>query len=411
MDQLVVARDYFFESAAAWKPLSHQTPPAGDWDTWMLLGGRGSGKTLAGAHYVLDHLRTHKKSARVGIGAPTFGDVRDVCAEGVTGLITIAPDEFDYNRSLAQARHRDGGYVQFLSADEPARFNGPQFSLLWADELALWKEESWHQAQFGLRLGDHPKAIVTTTPKARQFVRKLSEADNTVVVHATTFDNPNLSDAVIKRLEFQYGDTNLGRQELLAEWVDDIDGALWLREWIDDNRVDSAPELQRVVVAIDPAASVNVTSDETGLAVVGLGNDGHCYVLHSEGVRMTPDRWASRALDLYSQYQADVIIAEVNNGGDMVGASLDNAVRSEDRYAIPFRSIHATRGKTTRAEPVAILYSRGHVHHVGIFPESEDQMCAFPVSVDHDDRVDSLVYAITELTERGSPDIRFVDLV
>jgi len=409
---LLTASGIWSNPSTNWKPLAHQIPPDddGSWNIWMLLGGRGSGKTMAGTRYVLDHLRTQGKKARVGIGAPTFGDVRDVCAEGVTGLISTAPEEFDYNRSLAHARHINGGYVQFLSAEEPNRWNGPQFSLLWADELALWKEESWHQAQFGLRLGDHPKAIITTTPKARKFVRELSESESTIVAHATPYDNTNLSDSVLQRLDFQYGKSNLGRQELLAEWIDDVEGALWLREWIDNARVESAPELQRVVVAIDPAASANVNSDETGLAVVGLGDDGHCYVLHSEGVRMTPDRWASRAIDLYEQYKADVILGEVNNGGDMIASTLDNVTRSENRYSIPFRAIHATRGKTTRAEPVAVLYSHGFVHHVGLFAESEDQMCSFPISSDHDDRVDSLVYAITELTERGSADLRFIEM-
>jgi predicted phage terminase large subunit-like protein len=377
----------------------------------MLLGGRGSGKTMAGTHYVLDHLRKYGKRARVGVGAPTFADVRDVCAEGVTGLISLARDEFRYNRSTSAAYHVNGGYVKFLGAEEPGRWNGPQWSLLWADELALWKEESWHQAQFGLRLGEHPKAIITTTPKARQFVRTLSEAENTVSVHATTFDNPNLSESVLKRLEFQYGETSLGRQELLAQWIDDVEGAIWMREWIEENRVEIAPPLQRIVVAIDPAASANVTSDETGLCVAGLGEDGQVYILHSEGVRMTPDLWAKRAIELYDMHQADLIIGEVNSGGDMVGSTLENAIRAEDRYSIPFRAIHASRGKTTRAEPVAVLYSRGYVHHVGLFADSEDQMCSFPVGNEHDDRVDSLVYAVTELTERGSPDIRFLDMI
>ena len=393
-----------------WKPLDHQIAPEGTWDTWMLVGGRGSGKTMAGAQFVLDHLEQYGSRARVGIGAPTVADARDVCAEGVTGLISLAPNEFKYNRSLAEARHTGGGYVKFLGSEEPARWNGPQWSLIWADELALWNEDSWHQAQFGLRLGDHPRAIVTTTPKARQFVRQLSEADNTVAVHATTFDNPNLSDAVMRRLEFQYGGTSMGRQELLAEWIDDVEGALWMREWIEDTRVEKPPELQRVVVAIDPAASANVTSDETGLCVAGLGDDGHCYILSSEGVRMTPDRWAKRAIELYDQFEADVIIGEVNNGGDMVGGTLENAIRAENRYTVPFRAIHASRGKTTRAEPIAVLYSRGFVHHVGFFADTEDQMCAFPVASEHDDRVDSLVYALTELTEAGMPDIKFLEM-
>jgi predicted phage terminase large subunit-like protein len=409
---LVSARDVYYLSEESWQPLPHQVPPPDDdsWNTWMLLGGRGSGKTMAGTHYVLDHLRRYGSRARVGIGAPTYGDVRDVCAEGVTGLITLAPSEFVYNRSTSNAYHRDGGFVKFLGAEEPGRWNGPQWSLLWADELALWKEETWHQAQFGLRLGEHPKAIVTTTPKARQFVRDLSMQEGTVAVHATTFDNTNLSDSVLKRLDFQYGGSNLGRQELLAEWIDDIEGALWQRSWIDDMRVTVAPPMQRIVVAIDPAASAHVTSDETGLAVAGLGEDGHIYVLASDGVRFTPEGWAKRVIELFDEFEADLIVGETNNGGDMVGSTLENALRSDSRYSIPYQSIHASRGKTTRAEPVAVLYSHGYVHHVGSFDVSEDQMCSFPVANEHDDRVDALVYAITELTQRGVPEIRFLDI-
>ena len=198
--QVLSARDYWEDTVNKWEPLPHQVPPAGEWYVWLLLGGRGSGKTMAGTHYVLDHLREHGKRARVGIGAPTIADARNVCAEGVTGLISIAPTEFRYNRSLGEAHHKDGGYVAFMGSEEPNRWNGPQWSLLWADELALWNEGSWHQAQFGLRLGEHPRAIVTTTPKNRDFVRTLSELETTATVRATTFDNPTLSEDVQNRM-------------------------------------------------------------------------------------------------------------------------------------------------------------------------------------------------------------------
>lgn len=410
-DPLLNMVDLLLDRSETFKPLPHQEPPPNEWDTWLLLGGRGSGKTAAGAYYVLQHLELYGPQARVGVGAPTISDARDVCAEGVTGLINLKPDAFNYNRSLGEARHVDGGYVKFLGSEEPARWNGPQWSLLWADELALWNEASWHQAQFGLRLGVAPKSIVTTTPKARAFVRQLAEANTTALTHATTFDNPFLSDIVTERLSSQYGDSRMGRQELMAEWVDDVEGSLWQRDWIENNRIaeDDLPGLERVVIAIDPAVSANANSDETGIAVAGLGADGHVYILAAEGYRVTPDRWAQIAIDLYDQHSADLVVGETNNGGDMVGLSIENAVRDASRYSVPFRSIHASRGKTVRAEPISILYSRGYVHHVGSFDETEDQMCSFPISNENDDRVDALVYAVTELTESGSPDIKFIE--
>ena len=223
---ILSAREWWEDTEGSWGLLPHQQPPDGTWDVWLLLGGRGSGKTMAGTQYVLAHLREQGRKARVGVGAPTIADARDVCAEGVTGLINLAPHEFRYNRSIGEAHHKDGGYVKFMGSEEPNRWNGPQWSLLWADELALWNEASWHQAQFGLRLGEHPRAIATTTPKNRQFVRTLSELDTTVTIRATTYDNPTLSSSVTERLTTQYGGTRIGRQEIMAEWLDDVPARL-----------------------------------------------------------------------------------------------------------------------------------------------------------------------------------------
>ena len=361
----------------------------------MILAGRGAGKTLAGVHLVLDHLEEYGPRARVGVGAPTIADARDVCAEGETGLITIAKKfgiDFKYNRSLGEAWHPLGGYVKFLGSEEPGRWNGPQWSLLWADELALWEEESWHQAQFGLRLGEHPRSIVTTTPKNRKFIKDLAEHPKTALHRATTYDNPALSPKTLERLRERYEGTRLGRQELLAEFVEDIEGALWIRRWIDSARVKVSPPMRRVVVAIDPAGGHDPKSNETGIAVSGIGLDGGYYVLHALGYRLSPNGWASRAIDLYEQYGADRIIAERNNGGEMV----ESTIRSINRE-ISLKTIHASRGKMVRAEPVAALYEQGKVHHVGMFSEAEDQMCSFPVASENDDIVDALVYGITEL--------------
>ena len=381
-------------SKAGWQPYPHQIPPDWPWDTWLIKAGRGAGKTEAGAHYVLDHLERYGPLARVGVGAPTIADARDVCAERVTGVITLARSDFHYNRSLGEAWHKDGGYVKFLGSEEPARWNGPQWTLLWADELALWNEESWDMAQFGLRLGEFPRAIATTTPKNRAFIKALMADPTTAVSHATTYDNPALSARVLKRLEAKYGGTRLGRQELMAEMIEDVEGALWLREWIDENRVKKAPELVRVVTGVDPATTSSKTSDFTGIAVAGKGVDGEFYVLSVQQYKLSPHGWASKALDAHQQFGGDRIIAETNNGGDMVITTIQGV----DRNA-PVKKIVASRGKAVRAEPIAAMYEQGKVHHVGEHPDAESQMCNFPVATENDDMVDALVYALTELTE------------
>lgn len=406
-EALLSAKDLWFEQENPWKPLPHQIPPEGLWDVWLLLGGRGSGKTMAGTHYVLDHLREQGKLARVGIGAPTIADARDVCAEGVTGLINLAPQEFKYNRSIGEAHHKDGGYVKFLGSEEPARWNGPQWSLIWADELALWNEASWHQAQFGLRLGPHPKAIVTTTPKNRKFVRILSELDSTATIKATTYDNPTLSDAVQERLREQYGGTRIGRQEIMAEWLDDVPNALWRNDMIKTKQLSEVPVLQRIVVAIDPAVSVSQDSDETGIIVVGRSEDNEYYVLADYSGKYSPDAWAARAIDAYDSHQADRIIGEVNNGGDMVEHTL-RTIRSN----IPYTAVHASRGKRMRAEPIAALYEQEKVYHVGGLPLLEEQMVTWTPdnTSGSPDRLDALVWGLTDLSQRGKPNIRWITI-
>ena len=403
---VLVATDYWDETVNKWQPLPHQVPPPGDWYVWLLLGGRGSGKTMAGTHFVLDHLRTQGKKARVGIGAPTIADARDVCAEGVTGLISLAPTEFRYNRSMGEAHHKDGGYVKFMGSEEPARWNGPQWSLLWADELALWNEASWHQAQFGLRLGEHPRAIVTTTPKNREFVRTLSELGTTATVRATTYDNPTLSHTVQERLRQQYGGTRIGRQEILAEWLDDVPGALWQWSMIHSKPLLEIPALERIVVAIDPAVTANKTSDDTGIIVVGRADTDEYYVLSDYSGKYSPDAWAGKAIDAYELHKADRIIGEVNNGGDMVEHTLRTI-----RTGIPYTAVHATRGKRIRAEPIAALYEQGKVFHAPGLNDLEEQLVSWtPDSSGSPDRLDALVWAMTELSQKGKPNIRWITI-
>ena len=411
--------------APDWTPYPHQQPPDGDWRVWILRGGRGSGKTEGGARYVLDHLRRLGARARVGAGAPTIQAAREVCAEGDSGLITIAPHEFAWNRSMMEARHKDGGYVKFQGAEEPARWNGPQWTLLWADELALWRRDSYDQATFGVRLGDTPRIIATTTPKAAKWVRSLEAEPGTVTTHGTMYDNPALAKSAVEALERRYGGTRLGRQELMGDYVDDVEGALWKIAWIDDHRAAEPPmryeevetaegveerrmlNLSRVVIAIDPAVTAKAESDETAISVAGLGQDGEYYVLGIEGMRLPPQQWAQRALDLYDQWGADKIVAEVNNGGDMVIETVRRAADAQGR-SVNVEAIRASRGKTLRAEPIAALYEQGRVHHVGIFDEAEDQLCSFPVANEHDDQVDAVVYALSDLARVGSVNIRFI---
>lgn len=411
-----------YQAGRLWEPYAHQVPPEGEWRLWVMLGGRGSGKTEAGARYVLDHLRKYGRKARVGVGAPTIQSAREVCAEGDSGLISIAREEFEWNRSMLEAKHIGGGYVKFMGAEEPARWNGPQWTLLWADELALWKRESYDQATFGVRLGDSPRIIATTTPKAAKWVRALEADDGTVITHGTMYDNPALARSAVDALERRYGGTRLGRQELLGEFVDEIEGALWSIDWIDSNRRSELPYVEehseiygetkilnmpRIVVAVDPAVTANAESDETGIVVAGLGPDGDYYVMSAEGYKLPPQQWATKVLDAYDYWEADKIVCEVNNGGDMVVETINRACEGRGTSA-NVHSIRASRGKTLRAEPIAALYEQGRVHHVGIFEEAEDQMCSFPVAVENDDMVDALVYALSDLSNEGQPNVRFL---
>jgi predicted phage terminase large subunit-like protein len=408
-----------------WTPYKHQVPPDGDWRLWIMLGGRGSGKTEGGSRYVLNHLRKYGNKARVGIGAPTIQSAREVCAEGDSGLITIAREEFEWNRSLMEARHKDGGYVKFQGAEEPARWNGPQWTLLWADELALWKRESYDQATFGVRLGESPRIIATTTPKAAKWVRALEAESGTVTTHGTMYDNPALAKSAIEALERRYGGTRLGRQELLGEYVEEIEGALWQITCIDTNRKAEPPtaeetietnvgeqtqkilNMPRVVIAVDPAVTAHADSDETAIAVAGLGPEGNYYVLGADGYKLPPQQWAMKVLEAYDHWQADKIVCEVNNGGDMVIDTINRVCEGLGR-SVNVESIRASRGKTLRAEPIAALYEQGRVHHVGIFAEAEDQMCSFPVANDNDDMVDAIVYALSDLSNEGQPNVRFL---
>ena len=386
-----------------YQPLPHQTPPAGEaWDTWLLVAGRGAGKTRAASELVLAHLRRHGPRARVGIGAPALADARDVCAEGESGLLACGAGEFPtYHRSIGycEARHRDGGYVRFMGSESPKRWNGPQWSLVWWDEWCLINFESYRASQFGLRLGQTPRMLITTTPKAIAMteLRALVAHDGVVTSHARSDDNPHLSARRRAELARDYGDTTLGRMELLGELVYDTEGALWQHAWIEQHRVREAPELVRVAVAVDPAGGQGNQSAQTGIAAGGLGADGHAYVTHLEGVQLSPLAWFLRACDLYDAVGADCLVVEQNYGGPFI-----RELAREHRPDVHVVFVSATRGKVVRAEPIAARYQKGDVHHVGLLAEGEAQLCSFPLAR-RKDMADAAVWLVTHLLHGRAP--------
>lgn len=374
-----------------------QMPPAGDWRTWLILAGRGWGKTRTGAEWVIDRIDDgHERIALIG---PTAADVRDVMVEGESGLLAVAPSDLEahYEPSKRRVTFASGAICTTYSADEPDRLRGPQHDAAWADELAAWRyPEAWDQLQFGLRLGDDPRTIVTTTPRPTKEIRELVKAATTVVTRGSTFDNAdNLAPAFLERILAKYEGTRLGRQELYAEILDDVPGALWSRAML-EHAVTACPspipDTERLVVAIDPAVTSGEDSDSTGIVVAGRYGKS-AVVLADLTCRLSPDGWAKRAVDAYHEWKADRIVAEANQGGDLVKTVL----RTVDP-TVPVKLVHATRGKRVRAEPVAALYEQGRVFHTAVFPELEDELVTWtPDSPHSPDRLDALVWALTDL--------------
>lgn len=379
-----------------------QLPPECDWTVWLVLAGRGFGKTRTGAEWVRDQVENHGRR-RVALIAPTAADVRDIMVEGESGIMAIVPpwNLPNYEPSKRRLTWPNGAIATTFSADEPDRLRGPQHDALWADELAAWKyPEAWDMAMFGLRAGAKPQAVVTTTPKPRKVLRELIELPSTVVTRGSTYENrANLAQSFFDQIVRKYEGTRLGRQELDAELLDEADGALWQRAVIDQGRVaeDAAlPDMRRIVIAMDPAVSSKDHSDEMGIVVTGLGINGHGYVLQDLSGRMTPDKAARVAVNAYRLWEADRIIGEVNNGGDWI----ESVIRAHaDDGRVAYKAIRASRGKATRAEPVAAIYEQKRVHHVGIHGELEDQMCTWEpdAGMPSPDRLDALVWGLTEL--------------
>lgn len=363
------------------------------------MSGRGWGKTRTGVEWVIDTAKQHP-GWRLALVARTAADVRDTMVEGESGIMACSSPTFrpEYEPSKRRITWPNGAQATTFSAEEPDALRGPQHHAAWADELASWKypDDTWDMLQFGLRLGENPRVVVTTTPRPIKLVGTLIGDPMTSVTRGSTFENAaNLAASQVAKFRARYEGTRLGRQELGGEVLDDVPGALWVRDQIDKLRIKTAPEMARVVVAIDPAATSGEDSDETGIAVVGKGVDGEYYVLADRTCRMSPHGWATRAVTAFDEFKADRIVAEVNNGGEMVELTI-RTVRAE----APYTAVHASRGKRVRAEPIAALYEQGKVHHVGCLPELEDQMCTFlPEGNEKSpDRVDALVWGLTELS-------------
>jgi len=350
---------------------------------WFIVAGRGFGKT--------------RRSALV---AATEAEARQVMIEGENGILAISPPHLRpiYEPSKRQVRWRSGAVATTYSGDEPDQLRGPQHDAAWADEPAKWKrlKEAWDNLELGLRLGSNPRIVATTTPRPIPLLRELLRDSMTVVTRGSTYDNiSNLAPAFIARVLKKYEGTRLGRQELYAELLEDVPGALWTRERIEANRVAAAPcYMLRIVVAVDPAVTSGEGANETGIVIAGLGVNGHGYVFEDLSGRKSPDGWAQMAVGAYRHYQAHRIVGEVNNGGDLI----ENVLRTVDGN-VAYRALHASRGKVVRAEPIAALYEQGRIQHVGLFPELEEQMCSFvPGQYDGSpDRLDALVWAFTEL--------------
>jgi phage terminase large subunit-like protein len=389
----------------------HQLPPEGDWTTWVILGGRGAGKTRAGAEWVRAQVEGGKpgdpgRCSRVALVGETLDEAREVMVFGPSGILACAPPD---RRPEWQASRRrlvwpNGAVAQTFSAGDPDSLRGPQFDAAWCDELAKWrKREAWDMLRFALRLGAHPQVVVTTTPQRAALLEALLAAPGTVTTRAPTSANRmHLAESFLEAVHARYAGTRLGRQELDGEIVADHEGALWTWATIETARRQGPAALDRIVVAVDPPVTGRADSDECGIVVAGVARTGEPQTWTAEVIAdgslhgASPQAWAERAVALFHAHKADRMVAEVNQGGDLVA----HVIRQVDPM-IPLRTVHAARNKAARAEPVAALYEQGRIVHRGVFSALESQMTAMTLGGfrgdGSPDRVDALVWAITEL--------------
>ncbi|SNY92792.1 Large terminase phage packaging protein [Cohaesibacter sp. ES.047] len=396
-----------------------QLPPPGDWITWLVMGGRGAGKTRTGAEWIKALVQgrapfTDHAYGRIALIGETLNDAREVMVEGVSGLLSIharheRPTWLPTRRRLEWP---NGAIAQIFSAEDPESLRGPQFDAAWGDEVAKWKraDATWDMLQFGLRLGSRPRQIATTTPRPTPLIKRLLKDPKTVTTHAETRANvANLAPGFLETIVRRYEGSRLGRQELNGELIEDRADALWQRDQLDRLRVDEAPEgLARIVVAIDPPATSTKGADACGIIAAGITSEGTCYILRDSSLsEVSPTGWATKAIGLYHRLAANSVIAEVNQGGEMVTTILAGIDAS-----VAVHPVRANRGKYLRAEPVSALYEQGRVHHVGNLAELEDEMCDFGLSGltsgKSPDRLDAMVWAVTHLClgEQSEPKVR-----
>lgn len=390
-----------------------QLPPQdADWLTWLILAGRGFGKTRTGAETIAEWAR-EIPGGRFALIGQTFADGRDVMVEGDSGLLSVLDEselrggsvDTAWNRSMGELFMENGSQFKIYSSEQPRKLRGPQHHGAWGDEPATWNDAdrgtaddtTWSNLLFGLRLGTNPRVVMTGTPRPNRLVRELMKADDTHLTKGSTYDNlGNLAATFRKKVIAKYEGTRLGRQELEGLVLDDTPGALWHSSLFEREgfRVshDQVPELVRVCVAVDPQASQSDDSAETGIVTVGLDREGHFWVIADDSDSYSPVEWATTALQALDDHSGDAIVPERNNGGDMVEQTIRNLRRNA-----PVRTVWASRGKATRAEPVSLLYEQGKVHHVGVFPKLEDQMTTWVPGQTSPDRMDALVWAITWL--------------
>jgi len=378
----------------------NQREPEGDHRYWLVLAGRGFGKTRAGVEWVREQVETGRASRAVVV-APTSADCRDTIVEGPSGFLSVCPpwNRPTYEPSKRRLTWANGATVSLYSAEEPDRLRGVNTDLLLADELAAWpRPETWDMAMFALRLGENPRAMVTTTPRPTKIIRDLLAHDQTAVTRGSTYDNrANLAPQFLDEIVRRYEGTRLGRQEIYAEVLEDVDGAILTSEQIRALRVAAAPELGRIVVGVDPAATAGEQADQTGIVIAAKGDDGHLYALADRSCRLGPAGWARRAVEAFHEFDADLIVAEKNQGGLMV----EHTLRSLDAD-VPIKLVTATRGKHVRAEPILARFEQAKAHTLPGLDDLESQLAAFTAegyALDGSpDAADAFVWAATELT-------------
>jgi phage terminase large subunit-like protein len=383
-----------------------QRQPEGDWRTWMIMAGRGFGKTRAGAEWVHECAMTGDHNMRIAIVAATPDEARRVMVEGESGLLSVGlfEEQPTWEPSLMRLIWRSGAQAALYGASSPEALRGPQHHFAWCDEFAKWPyaQATWDNLQLGLRLGDAPRALITTTPRPTRAVKALTADRSTLVTNGSTFENLNLPKAYTEAVTSMYAGRQIGRQELDGELIEEFEGALWTRDMIEACRISPMPigkgdAFRRVVIGVDPPASAG--GDACGIVVVGLDADGVGHVIADASVSgKLPEGWAAIVADAAAVYGADRVVAEANNGGAMV----ESVLRAADS-GLPVKLVHASHGKVARAEPVMVLYKAGRVKHVGAFPELEDELCGMISGGSYEgpgrspDRADALVWAMTEL--------------